>query len=65
MKTYEVVYRRVKRTGITFAELARRTNMDQGLLRRTLIGERCLKADELIKLSRALDLELSDFSEVA
>lgn len=65
MKTYEVVNRRVKRTGITVAELARRTDMQQGLLRKTLIGERVLKADEFVRLCRELDLSISDFSEVA
>ena len=65
MKTYEVVNRRVKRTGITVSELARRADMQQGLLRKTLIGERVLKADEFVRLCRELELDLSDFAEVA
>ena len=65
MKTYEVVNRRVKRTGITVAELARRADIDQGLLRRTLLGTRGMKADELIRLSRELGLTMDDFAEVA
>ena len=65
MQAYEVVQRRVKRTGITVAELARRTDIDSLLLRKSLKGARCLKADELIRLSRELDLGMSDFDEVA
>lgn len=65
MKSYEVISRRVERTGITVAELARRASLDQGLLRRTLIGQRCMKADELVSLCRVLELELSDFHDAA
>lgn len=61
MQAYEVVSRRVERTGITVAELARRTEINHLLLRRSLHGERALKADELVSLSRELDLEMSDF----
>lgn len=61
MQAYEVVSRRVERTGITVAELARRVDIDHQLLRRSLHGERVLKADELVRLSRELGLRLSDF----
>ena len=61
MQAYEVVSRRVERTGITIAELARRTGIHHVLLRRSLHGERVLKADELLRLSKELDLKLSDF----
>lgn len=61
MQAYEVVSRRVERTGITVAELARRTDINHLLLRRSLHGKRVLKADELVSLSRELNLEMSDF----
>lgn len=65
MQAYEVVSRRVERTGITVAELARRTDINRLLLHRSLHGTRVLKADELIRLSRELDLQLSDFDEAS
>ena len=63
MQAYEVISRRVERTGITVAELARRTEIHHILLRRSLHGERALKADELVSLSRELELDMSDFVE--
>lgn len=61
MKAYEVVSRRVDCTGITVSELARRTNIDHMALRSSLHGKRALKADELVSLSKELDLKMSDF----
>lgn len=63
MQAYEVVSRRVERTGISVAELARRTEINRLLLHRSLHGTRVLKADELVRLSRELNLEMSDFEE--
>lgn len=57
----EVVAERVKRRGITNAELGRRVNIHPELLRRSLMGVRPFKADELIRLSAELGLEMSDF----
>lgn len=65
MQAYEVVSRRVKRTGISVAELARRTDIHQVMLGRSLKGEREIKADELVRLSKELGLEMSDFYEAA
>lgn len=61
MQAYETVAKRVQRVGIPVAELARRVDIDHQLLRRSLHGERVLKADELVRLSRELGLSLSDF----
>lgn len=61
MQAYEVISRRVERTGITVSELARRANMDHMSLRSSLHGKRALKADELLSLSRELDLTFEDF----
>ena len=61
MQAYEVVAKKVKDVGITNAELARRCDIDQELLRRSLIGERKLVADELIALTNQLGMSLSEF----
>lgn len=65
MQAYEVLFREVRRSGITYAELARRCNMDKEALRLSLNGLRQLKANEVIKLSRYFNLEISDFADVA
>ena len=65
MKAYEVVSRRVERTGITVSELARRTDINHMALRRILQGERAMKADEMLRLSRELELDFGDFADVA
>ena len=65
MQAYEVVSRRVERTGITVAELARRTAIDYMALRSSLHGKRALKADELVSLAAELKLEMSDFYDAA
>lgn len=65
MKAYEVVSRRVEDKGITVSELARRVSMHHMALRNALKGERAMKADELIALSRELDLDFDDFADVA
>ena len=65
MKAYEVLSRRVERTGISVSELARRTNIDHMALRNALHGKRNVRAEELIVLSRELDLNFDDFADVA
>ena len=64
-EAYQVIAEKVESTGITAAELARRTSIHPVLLRNSLHGKRGLRADELVKLSRELNLEMSDFAEVA
>lgn len=63
-EAYTVVNERVKKIGISAAELGRRTEINAVLLRNSLCGKRGIKADELVRLSRELGLELSDFYEV-
>lgn len=63
MKAYEVISRRVERTGIPVSELARRVGMNYMPLRNALLGQREMKADELLSLSRELDLTFEDFSK--
>lgn len=61
MKAYEVIAEKVKEVGITNAELGRRIGMDSELLRRSLIGERKIIADEMVALCTELDLNIADF----
>lgn len=61
MTAAEVIAARVNRVGISIAELARRTDIHPELLRRSLNGERVIKADELIRLCVELELSLADF----
>lgn len=61
MQAYNVIAERVKKIGITKAELARRTHIDDELLRRSLAGNRKIPADEFVRLCKELDLDLSDF----
>ncbi|MBQ9004011.1 MAG: helix-turn-helix transcriptional regulator [Eggerthellaceae bacterium] len=46
--------------GISIAELARRAEIDESHLGKALRGKRELKADELIRLSYALELKSRD-----
>lgn len=61
MEPYKIVAKKVDDIGITIAELARRTKIDAELLRRSLNGQRVLKAGELISLCVQLNLEVDDF----
>lgn len=47
--------------GMTIRALARRANMDDDLLGKTLHGKRKMTASELIALSSILGLTLSDY----
>lgn len=47
--------------GMTIRSLARRANMDDDLLGKTLHGKRKMTASELIKLSAVLGLTLEDY----
>lgn len=63
MKAYEIVSRHVEKRGIPKAELGRRVDIDQELLRRSLAGERKLTADELVRLCVELEIDFSEFIE--
>lgn len=56
MEPYETIAKSIIKRGITKAELARRTKINDELLRRSLIGKRKLPAPEFIALCRELDL---------
>jgi lambda repressor-like predicted transcriptional regulator len=61
MKPFEVIVARVRHRGITVAELSRRVEMDDELLRRSMKGSRKLRDAEFIRLCKELDLNLDDF----
>lgn len=61
MKASEVVAYKTDQAGISIAKLAQLTGIRYELLRRSLNGKRPLKADELVKCSKELKLEISDF----
>lgn len=65
MKAFEVIEAAVRERGIPVAELARRTNTNAELLRRSLSGDRRIAADEFIALCRELGLSIEDFKQVA
>lgn len=56
--------RRAQR-GISFAELARRTNINEDMVSRFCKGESMPKGLQLISLCRELELDLEDFEEVS
>lgn len=57
----EVLNRNIKDRGIPVSELARRTSLDPELLRRSLAGQRRLRADEFVRLCLELKLDTKDF----
>jgi len=57
----DVLNQRIKERGIPVSELARRTNLDAELLRRSLAGTRNLRADEFVALCHELMLDTCDF----
>lgn len=61
MSIEDVISERVKKVGITAAELARRCDMSDVLLRRSLDGKRPVRSVEFLRLCRELDLTLEDF----
>lgn len=62
MRAYRIIAQRVAEVGISKAELARRIEMNDELLRRSLAGMRKITAEEFIRLCKELKLNLSDFS---
>lgn len=56
-----LVCAKVKERGISIAELARRTGINDDRLRRVLKGKRTMKASEFISLCLELEISISDF----
>lgn len=58
-----VLGERRKERGITYAELARRTKINEDMVSRFCRGEAMPKGDQLIRLCRELDLDVEDFED--
>lgn len=63
MLVFQIIAERVEEIGIPKSELARRLGMNGELLRRSLLGQRKITADEFVCLCNELELELSDFEK--
>ena len=61
MNIVEVLNKRIRERGISISELARRVGMNGEMLRRSLAGNRKVKADEFINLCCELSLDIEDF----
>lgn len=61
MTASAIIAKKVEERGISISELARRVNLNNELLRRSLNGDRKLPADEMVALCKELDLKISDF----
>lgn len=62
MTVEDVLRERAKEVGIPAAELARRCDMSDVLLRRSFDGKRSIKSKELIRICQELNLALEDFA---
>lgn len=61
MEVRNVVVNEVEKRGISVAELARRSGMRYEALRLFLTGQQDIKGEDLVSVSKVLDLEMSDF----
>ena len=64
MKVFEVIQQRREQTGISVAELSRRTGVKYESLRTSLEGSRGITASELVFINRELDLKIEDFENI-
>jgi len=62
MNIISVINERIRERGISVSELSRRIGMNDEMLRRSLAGNRNVKADEFIGLCRELHLDIEDFA---
>lgn len=65
MTISDVLEQRRKQRGISFAELARRTHINEDMVSRFCKGDSMPKGFQLISLCRELALDLEDFEEVS
>lgn len=63
MEMHEVLEAKRDERGISFAELARRTDVNYDVLNRAFKGMSMLKGDQLIRVCRELHLDITDFDE--
>lgn len=62
MEVITVLNQRIKERGISVSELSRRVGMNDEMLRRSLAGNRNVKADEFVGLCHELSLDIDDFT---
>lgn len=65
MSISSVLAQRQRDRGISYAELARRTYINEDMVARFLKGTSMPKGDQFFRLCKELGLEISDFSEDA
>ena len=65
MNVSATLERKKKERGITYAELARRTDINEDMVSRFCRGTSKPNGEQLLRLCAELDLEVEDFFEVA
>lgn len=63
MNVIDVLNERINERGIPVSELSRRVAMNDELLRRSLTGNRNLKAVEFVAICKELELDIDDFAD--
>lgn len=58
------IERKREKRGISFAELARRTRINEDMVARFCKGKSMPKGDQLIRICIELDLDVDDFDKV-
>ncbi len=62
MDIVKVLNERIRERGISISELSRRVGMNDEMLRRSLTGNRNVRADEFVGLCHELSLDIEDFT---
>ena len=62
MDVVTVLNKRIRERGISVSELSRRVGMNDEMLRRSLTGNRNVRADEFVELCHELALDIEDFT---
>lgn len=63
MNISEVISKRRHDRGISYAELSRRTHINEDMVSRFCNGKSMPKGDQLIRICVELELDIGDFSE--
>ena len=63
LNVIDVLNERINERGIPVSELSRRVAMNDELLRRSLTGNRNLKAVEFVAICKELELDIDDFAD--
>lgn len=63
MNISEVISKRRRERGISYAELSRRTRINEDMVSRFCNGKSMPKGDQLIRICAELELDIDDFNE--